>query len=184
MKNNIYFVFNTLFSSVKAQETDRDYRDYWISVPLMVISTKKREQFPLFYKNTFSPRTTTKLKKTEAYGFTLLFHVWNCQGWIQKGWHFSAATGAWEGQGAPLLVSALDSGSAVSMGRALLLQVALDLTATLLTFTDKWKEKKQREICVPNKSVVPQVHHCKNRNAAEHYAFKSIALTSDLNKHK
>lgn len=47
------------------------------------------------------------------------------------------------------------------------------------------KRKKQRENCVPNKSVVPQEPHCNNKNTADlHYMFKSISLTSYLNKHK
>lgn len=178
-------MFNTLFSSVKAHETDRDYRDYWISVSLMVNSTKKESNFHSSTRKYFlQGQPPNSRKQRHAYGFTLFFHVWNSQGWIQKGSHFAAGTWAWEGQGPPLLVSALNSKSAVSIARALLMQVALDSTVTLLTFTDNWKGKsKEKAVCQP-RLWLPQMQHCKNENTAEHYVFKSISLTSYLKKYK
>lgn len=185
MKNNIVFVFKTLFSSVKAHETGRDHRDYWITVSLMVISAKKGSNFHSSARRYFlQGQPPNSRKRRPAYGFPLSFHVWNSQGWIQKGLHFAAGTRAWEGQGPPLLASALNSKSAVSMARALLMQVALDLTASLLTFTDNWKGKSKEKAVCQTRLWLPQLQHCKDKNTAEHYMFKFIALTSHLNKYK
>lgn len=148
MKNNIFFVFNTLFSSVKAQETDRDQRDYWIAVSLMVISTNKGSNFHSSRRTYFFQGQLSELKKTEA--CIWVYSVFPCvefSGLNAKGVTFCCS---YLSLGRPGTLSSVSSEFKVCcvQGKSSAAAGALDLTATLLTFEDNRKEKsREKAVC-------------------------------------
>lgn len=84
---------------------------------LMVISTKKGSNFHSFLQHSYTRRhfissrdnNLTKENRGLGVGSLCLFHQWDSQGWS----HFAAGNA----KGSPLLVSALDSKSAVVHGQ-------------------------------------------------------------------
>lgn len=176
MKNNFFCVFNTLFSSVKAKETDRDYRDYriclWWLFPLKkgVISTLLQEH--IFSKDNY------QTKENRGIWVYSVFPCVQFSGLHTKGMTFCCSSMSLGRPGTTSPGVSTEFKACCVPGKSSAATGGFGPHCHSPDIYRQVKRKKQRENCVPNESAVPQVPHCRNKNTAERYMFKSISLTS------